>query len=212
MRSALVVVEIAASIVLLVGAALLARSLAALVDTDLGVNTESVLTAQLDLGQGRTLTQNRQVEIAQALRDRIAAMPSVRSVGFGSGLPPNSEYFRMSFVLNNSANTTGATHIVTTVPASPEYFSVLQIPITSGRYFTDADAPTAPPVGIVNRVAARQFFGDDDPIGRALPSVISDHHCRRRREREIHRHRQERRGRAVSALRAIADANRRPSS
>ena len=48
-RSALVVVEIAASIVLLVGAALLARSLTALVDTDLGVNTESVMTAQLDL-------------------------------------------------------------------------------------------------------------------------------------------------------------------
>jgi putative ABC transport system permease protein len=168
-RATLVVVEIAASIVLLVGAALLGRSLAALVNTDLGVNTESVLTAQMDLGQGRTLPAERQVEIAQSVRERIAAMPSVRSVGFGSGLPPNSEYFRVSFVLNNRANEAGETHLVTTVPVSPEYFSVLQIALAGGRYFNNADATTAPPVGIVNRVAARQFFGADDPIGKTLP-------------------------------------------
>jgi putative ABC transport system permease protein len=168
-RAALVVTEIAASIVLLVSAALFARSLAALINIDLGVNTESVLTAQLDLGQGRTLTGERQVEIARAVRDRVAAMPSVRSVGFGSGLPPNSEYFRMSFALNNAANPAGVTHIVTTVPASPEYFSVLQIPLAGGRFFSDVDAATAPAVGIVNRVAARQFFGDDDPIGQTVP-------------------------------------------
>jgi putative ABC transport system permease protein len=55
------------------------------------------------------------------------------------------------------------------VPSSPEYFSVLQIPLVRGRFFTDADRPEAPAVGIVNRVAARQFFGNDDPIGKSLP-------------------------------------------
>ena len=168
-RAALVVTEIAASIVLIVGAALLARSLAALVETDLGVNTERVMTAQLDLGLGQTLPAERQVEIARTLRDRIAAMPQVSQVGYGSGLPPNSEYFRMSFVLNNRANTTSTAHIITTVPASPEYFSVLQIPLLKGRFFTEADRPDAPPVGIVNRVTARQFFGEDDPIGQTIP-------------------------------------------
>jgi putative ABC transport system permease protein len=168
-RATLVVVEIAASIVLLVGAALLARSLAALVDTDLGVNTENVMTAQLDLGAGRTLTPARQFEVARDLRERIAAIPSVRSVGFGSGIPPNGEFFRMSFTLNNSANTLSESHIITTVPASPEYFPVLEIPLVRGRFFSDADSPDAPAVGIVNRAAARQFFGDDDPIGRTLP-------------------------------------------
>jgi putative ABC transport system permease protein len=168
-RGVLVVVEIAASIVLLVGAALLARSLAAMIDADLGVNTERVLTAQVDLGQGRTLAPERQVEVAATLRDRIAAIPAVRAAGFGSGLPPNSEYFRMSFVLNNRQNTVSEAHMVTTVPASPDYFPVLQIALHRGRLFTDADAPNAPPVGIVNRVAAKQLFGDDDPIGRTLP-------------------------------------------
>ena len=127
------------------------------------------MTAQLDLGLGRTLPPDRQFEIARSLRERIAQLPAVREAGYGSGLPPNSEYFRMSFVLNNRANTVAETHIITTVPSSPEYFSVLEIPLVRGRFFTDADVAAAPPVGIVNRVAARQFFGSDDPIGQALP-------------------------------------------
>jgi putative ABC transport system permease protein len=169
LRAALVVIEIAVSIVLLVGAALLARSLAALVDTDLGVNTGNVMTAQLDLGLGRTLPPERQFETARTLRERIAQLPAVRQVGYGSGLPPNSEYFRISFELDNRANPGSQTHIITTVPASPEYFSVLEIPLVRGRFFTDADAAEAPAVGIINRVAARQFFGDDEPIGQIIP-------------------------------------------
>jgi putative ABC transport system permease protein len=168
-RSALVIAEIAVSIVLLVGATLLTRSLAELIDTDLGVNTENVMTAQLDLGLGRILPPERQYEIARSLRERIAQLPAVREVGYGSGLPPNSEYFRMSFVLNNRDNTATENHIITTVPSSPDYFSVLQIPLLRGRFFTDADVAQAPPVGIINRVAARQFFGNDDPIGRTIP-------------------------------------------
>jgi len=169
LRAALVVIEIAASIVLLVGAALLARSLAALVTTDLGVNTESVMTAQLDLTFGRTMSAERQAQTAFDLHERIAAIPAVRAVGFGSGLPPAGEYMRMSFVLNNSANPEGVSHLVTSVPASPDYFSVLQIPLIRGRFFTDADSPDAPAVGIINRVAAKQFYGDDDPVGKSIP-------------------------------------------
>jgi putative ABC transport system permease protein len=168
-RSALVVIEIAASIVLLVGAALLTRSLVALIDTDLGVDTGNVLAAQIDLGLGRTLPPERQAQIAAALRERIAQLPAVREVGYGSGLPPNGEYLRTSFVLNNSANTNSESHIVTTVPSSAEYFRVLQIPLLRGRLFTEADDATAPPVAMVNRVAARQFFGNDDPVGRTIP-------------------------------------------
>ena len=91
MRSALVIAEIAASIILLVGATLLARSLAALVDTDLGVRTDGVMVAQMDLGLGRTLTNEKQFEIAEALQQRVVAIPTVLAAGFGGGLPPNGE-------------------------------------------------------------------------------------------------------------------------
>ena len=168
-RAGLVVVEVAASIVLLVGAALLARSLGALVDTDLGVNTENVMTAQLDLALGRRLVPARQVEMADALRQRLSVIPSVQSVGYGTGLPPTGEFLRVSFVLSNSANDSSVSHIVTSVPTGPGYFEALQIRLLKGRMFTDADTADSAPAVILNREAARRFFGDDEPIGRTLP-------------------------------------------
>jgi len=169
MRSVLVIAEIAASIVLLVGATLLARSLAALVDTDLGVKTDGVMVAQMDLGLGRTLTTEKQFEIADALQQRVAAIPTVLAAGFGGGLPPTGEYMRASFTLVNNANSGGVDHLVTVVPASPGYFQVLAISLVRGRLFTDADSGSAAPVVVLNREAARRFYGDDDPIGQTLP-------------------------------------------
>ena len=168
-RSALVVVEIAVSIVLLVGAGLLARSLAALIDTDLGVNTENVMTAQLDLALGRTVSATRQTEIAEAIAARVGSIPSVSSVGFGTGLPPTGEFMRVSFVLNNAVNDGQVSHIVTSVPASAGYFEALQIRLLKGRLFADADSAGASPTVIINREAAKRFFGNDDPVGRTLP-------------------------------------------
>lgn len=169
LRSALVVSEIAVSIVLLVGAGLLARSLAALIDTDLGVNTENVMTAQLDLALGRTVSAARQTEISEAIAARVGSIPSVSAVGFGTGLPPTGEFMRVSFVLNNPVNDAQVSHIVTSVPASAGYFDALQIRLLKGRLFTDADSAKASYTVILNREAAQRFFGSDDPIGRSLP-------------------------------------------
>ena len=101
LRSSLVIVQIATSIVLLVGASLLARSLMALMTTDLGVNTENVITATLDMTMGRVVSPERQLQIALELEERVAAMPSVRFAGVGSGMPPNGEFLRVSFILAN---------------------------------------------------------------------------------------------------------------
>ena len=170
-RSSLVIVEIAVSIVLLVGAALLGRTLLALIETDLGVNTERVMTAQLDLGLGRNLPPERQAAMAEALLQRVAAIPTVSAAGFGSGVPPTGEFQRASFVLANATDTETVSHIVTMVPASAGYFTTLQIPLLKGRYFNDADsADTATFMSvIVSREAAKRFFGTDDALGRTLP-------------------------------------------
>ena len=170
-RSLLVVVEIAVSLVLFVGAALLGRTLLALVETDLGVDTERVMTAQLDLGLGRSLSAERQAAMADALLQRVAAIPTVQAAGFGSGVPPNGEFQRASFVLANATDTGTVSHIVTMVPASPGYFTTLQIRLVRGRLFDDGDsAEKAQQLSvIVSREAAKRFFGTDDPIGRTLP-------------------------------------------
>ena len=157
------------SIILIVGASLLTRSLIALIETDLGVNTENVLVVNLDLspGPGRPMDDARRSQIADDLQNRLAAMPSVRAVGLGSGVPPTGEFMRINFDLANG--TTTVSHMVTTVPASPGYFPALQIRLLAGRLFDDTDSATSPPVVIVNREAARRFFGSANPIGRTLP-------------------------------------------
>lgn len=167
LRSGLIVAEMAISIVLLVGALLLTRSLFAQLDEDIGVNTQNVIAVDVDMALGRTLPPERQVQIARDLEERIAALPGVRSAGFGSGVPPTGEYMRVSFILSDGRSTDS--HMVTAVPASPGYFSTLQIRLVSGRLFTDADSTSGPPVVIVNREAARRFFGSDEPIGKTLP-------------------------------------------
>ena len=73
----------------------------------------------------------------------------------------------MSFILANGKTT--ESHMVTSVPASPGYFPTLQIRLLSGRLFTDADSANARSSVILNREAARRFFGNDDPLGRTLP-------------------------------------------
>ncbi len=133
--------KIAASIILLVGAALLARSLAALVDTDLGVRTDGVMVAQMDLGLGRALTNEKQVEMADALQQRVAAIPTVLAAGFGGGLPPTGEYMRASFTLVNKANTGEVIAPRHRGAGQPRVFlRSSQIPLMRGRSFTDADS------------------------------------------------------------------------
>jgi predicted permease len=172
LRSGLVVVQIATSIVLLVGASLLSRSLLALLGTDIGINAENVMAANLDMAMGRVVTAERQRQIAMDLEQRIAALPSVRAAGIGSGVPPTGEFMRVSFILSNGRSTDS--HMVTAVPASPGYFSTLQVRLLGGRFFTDADTPTSAPVVIINREAARRFYGADDPLGRVLPLMGKD--------------------------------------
>ncbi len=173
-RATLVVVEVAATIILLVGAALLARSLGELLDTDLGVTTDGAMTAVLDLSLGRELSEARQLEIAEALEQRVTALPPVLAAGVGAGLPPTMAFMRASFVLTNDANPSGAAHMVTSVPASAGYFTALRIPLLRGRLFAGGDGPAGPPVVVITREAARRFFGDDDPIGRTLPDPGTD--------------------------------------
>ena len=116
----LVVAEIAATIVLLVGAALLSRSLAAMIDTNLGVNTENVTAALVDMSLGRS-PRRRDSWKSWRAAGALARIPSVRSTDMASACR-GGEYLRMSFVLNNEANTETQSNIVTSVPASPGYF------------------------------------------------------------------------------------------
>ncbi|MGH9665035.1 MAG: FtsX-like permease family protein, partial [Bryobacteraceae bacterium] len=166
LRKALVVMQIAGSLVLLIVSGLFVRSLGRAEHLYLGFDPDRVLAMMLDpqqIGYGRT----RATAFYRELADRVRAMPGVQSASLsftvpmtygsksgaiyfeGRPLPPNRQPPAISF------NCIG-----------PAYFQTMRIPLVGGRGFRDSDNETARPVAIVNRTMAGKFWPDEDPIGK----------------------------------------------
>jgi putative ABC transport system permease protein len=163
-RYGLVITELAVSMMLLVGAGLLGRSLVKLMTTDIGVQTDRVVTASLNLTFGRRLSDLQQLALVDRILTRIRALPHVEDAGIGGSVPPNAGNLRVT--LKRFADTVD--YQATAVPATPGYFSTLGMRLSRGRFFTDADQRDRPDVVIMTEDTARRFFGDGDPIGRTL--------------------------------------------
>ena len=162
-RRALMIAELAVSVVLLVGAILLGRSLVRLMNTDVGVETGRVATASLSLALDRELNAAQQIALVDRVLERMRALPGVTSVGVGTSLPPRES--RLLLTLRGAG---AIDYQAAAIPSSPGYFSALGIRLLKGRFFTDADTGDHPAVMIMGSGTARHFFGDGDPIGRTL--------------------------------------------
>jgi putative ABC transport system permease protein len=171
-RRALVVVELALSVVLLVGAGLALRSIARLHGVRPGFDPTNVLTASISLPGARYGTDAQVVAFMYQLRDRLAAAPGVEAAGIASASPLGGGgfYLGRSMVAQGRdpvpANEVPVGWTVTT----PGYFAALGLPLRRGRDFTARDDSTAPPVMIVNETFARTMFGTQDAIGRRAMS------------------------------------------
>jgi putative ABC transport system permease protein len=163
MRRALMVFELALSFVLLVGAILLGSSLARLLNTDLGVVTDRVATASMNLSLDRELTGAQQAALVDRVIDRVRGFPSVTSVGIGTSLPPRESRILLTIRGRNAIDYQAAA-----VPVTPGYFPALGIRLLKGRFFTEADDADHPHVMIMSADTARHLFGDRDPIGQTL--------------------------------------------
>jgi putative ABC transport system permease protein len=168
-RSILVVTEMALALILLVGAALLIRTFAALRGVNPGFDARNVLTLQMSL-VGQRFTKAAAVEqLERDGRRRVESLPGVASTALtcclplegGYGLPFNIE----GQAPKDDSDTPGAGWVFT----SPGYFEVLHISVVQGRAFTDQDGGTTPRVVIVNETLAKKFF----PKGDALNSRIT---------------------------------------
>jgi putative ABC transport system permease protein len=166
--NALVVVEVALAVVLLVGAGLFLRSLWRLLDVPLGFNPQNVLAVTISLPRAVYREPFQQVEFTDRLIGRLASLPGVEAVGASSAFPLTGVAdvgirFDGRPVESPLFATNGNYFRVT-----PEYLRVMQIPLIRGRLFTDHDTATSPPVALINETMARRFFPDEDPIGKRL--------------------------------------------
>jgi predicted permease len=164
-RSALLVAEVAASIVLLVGAGLLVRSFAALNAVDPGLETNNILTARLNLPTPAYRDPVRQIAFYDEVIQRLRDLPGVRAAA-GTSEPPVVG-FRMTRSVEIEGYTFDAAERddVEYRAVTPGYFEALSVNLIAGRTFTPADRAGGQPVIMINEVMARRYWADPNPVG-----------------------------------------------
>ncbi len=176
MRGALVVLEVALSVVLLVGAGLLIKSFFRLQQAELGFKTESLLTVDLSLSQ-KKYPQAQQIEafFNRAL-EQLKALPGVEAAAtmnggpfsnWGAGMPLIREGHSYS---REEMRGRGCGFVVT----QGDFLAALGLPLVSGRNFTAQDTSSAPPVVILNQAAADKFFPGENALGQRIKLGLPD--------------------------------------
>jgi len=167
--SALVVVEIALAVVLLIGAGLTLRSLMALQGRETGFEPDRVLTLRLSLPQSKYDSDDKIAALYWRLHDELAALPGVESAATVLGLPFSGTRANFTFSIDGQEPPPpGDEYGANFQAVSPDYFATLGIPLLTGRDFSRADSADAPVVAIVNQALVDRHFADVDPLTQAL--------------------------------------------
>ena len=167
LRGMLVVAEVALTVVLLVGAGIAVRGLAALIQTPLGYDPSNVVNLNAVVMQGQYGTWQERRAYFQRLLESLRAAPGIESATITpTALPPRIG-FNLPFDTNSHAepdqNRTTLMGLVGT-----EYFSTVRIPLLRGRDFTESDMDPVRHVVLINEEMERQYFADSDPIGQQI--------------------------------------------
>jgi putative ABC transport system permease protein len=166
MRSLLIVAQVAVSFLLLIGAGLMLRSFAKLQHVDPGFQPENVLTMQIGLDFTKYNTDDKQRAFFETLLDKVQSQNGVKSAAASMMIPLTADMQMMGdFLIEGQTPVPGqALPVADFRVVSENYFDTLRIPVLEGRAFTRADRPGVPNVAIVNRTAARHFWGTEDPL------------------------------------------------
>jgi predicted permease len=165
LRRALVVAQVALSLVLVVGALLFARSLGKLLAADVGFRQEGILVAQIDSSR-MNLPEDSRLAFRRSLLERIRAVPGVTSAATTNLIPLSGNAWGNSVWMDgeDSAGKKPANF----ARVSSDYFKTLGTQFLSGRDFDEHDVQTSTKVAVVNEEFARQFSGGANPIGRSF--------------------------------------------
>lgn len=173
-RNALVVSEIALSLVLLAGAAMMARSTLWLQNENRGFVSDHLLTFRASFLPKDFANPSVMSDYYQSLLKRIAALPGVRSVGANTNLPLDGFLLTGEFFHRPGAPTSDRPLAACDL-INPGYFRALGIPLLQGREFDDRDRDDSAPVAIVSSSLARRYFPGENPIGRKLILATPGH-------------------------------------
>lgn len=169
MRSALIVSEVALSLMLLVGAGLLINSFWKLLHTDAGFDPKGVLTLDVPLSRTTYPKGEQQSAAFQQLIARMKSLPGVRDASVVSNVPLTDRDVELSFQVEGRAPyKPGEEATADYTVAGTDYFRTLQISVLRGRVFTDGDTANSSPVLVVSNAFVERYFPNEDPIGRRI--------------------------------------------
>ena len=169
LRSVLVVAEVALAVVLLVGAALLGRSLLELVGQDLGYEPSNVLTARVTLPQSDYPERDQRIAFAEQAVERLDALPGVVSVSHTMALALAGLDGDSSFLIEGEPEPEpGQRPVAWLRPISPEFFRTMQIELIGGRPLETGDSAEAGLVTVVNEAAVARYFDGESPLGKRI--------------------------------------------
>lgn len=165
-RSALMISEVAVSVMLLAGAGLVVKTMWNLLHVPLGLDAERVLSAKVAPAADGKTNSSRTLALYASMLQNLRERHGVEAVGIINNLPLTGPGMTSNFLIPGHLGDEGPEAELRIV--SPGYHPAMGIPILRGRDFDDSDTPSSQPVALVNAEASRAFFGNEDPIGREI--------------------------------------------
>ncbi len=167
-RSALVVLEVASALVLLVGAGLLAKSFWRLQKVDPGFNPDHALTLSVTLPRTKYPEGTQLAAFFQQLLEKVSALPGVQAAGVSNAMPLGIPFVVAFNIQGRPPLPLSAGQVTNFYGVSAAYFKAMGIPLRRGRLFTERDTKDSPQVAVINETMAKKMFPDEDPIGKRL--------------------------------------------
>lgn len=170
-QSVFVAVEMALALVLLIGAGLMIRSMAAVWNVDPGFRPDNVLTFGLSLPPSMRATSGPTIRSAlRELSDQLNSAPGVGAASFTDGAIPMQSEDDLFFWLEGQPKPASQSEMQMALVyrVEPGYLNVMGIPLKQGRFFTNQDDERSIPVAVIDEVFAHKHFRDQDPIGKRI--------------------------------------------
>ncbi len=161
LRNALVVLQVALSLILMIAAGLVIQTLRNAQAVNLGFDTENIITASVDLGR-HNYSQPRGQNFYQQLSERAQALPGVERVSLASHVLLSGSAYGTDIRVEGQAENINVRFNTVT----PDYFATLNIPLLMGRNFSQPDKEGAPAVIIISEALARRLWDEENPLGK----------------------------------------------
>ena len=168
LRPMLVVVEIAAAVVLLIGAGLMIRSVMRIREVEPGLQAQNLLTAKISLPREKYKDAESAIRFYQQVLERVGHLPGVQSVGLISHLPIEEMGYNDNVTVEGKTYPPNEGPLVEYRVASDDYFQAANIPLVRGRVFSKQDGDNTQPVVVINETMAKQIWPGEDPLGKRV--------------------------------------------